>query len=178
MIPDCVELDPSLQKVIRKKGFFCVPQIADLEYKYSAVYTSNVLEHIEDDLNILSELYEVLKPGGLLAIYVPAHPFLFSKMDEEIGHVRRYTKKELKRKVESAGFTIQTLAYHDFLGYFLSIVVRFAGYGKKGIGSPKSLRIYDNLIFPISRLFDLVGMKFIVGKNLYLVAIKNPLAKL
>jgi SAM-dependent methyltransferase len=171
--PDCVELDPILQKRITSKGFLCERQITDLDKKYDAVYTSNVLEHIVDDLGTLIELYGVLKPGGVIAVYVPAHPLLFSKMDEEIGHVRRYTKKELQKKVESAGFTIQALNYDDFLGYFISMIVRFVGYGKKGIGSPQSLKVYDNLIFPISRLFDLVGMKFVIGKNLYLVATKK-----
>lgn len=173
--PDCVELDPNLQQLIISKGFLCMQQIADLNKKYDAVYTSNVLEHIVDDFGTLIELHGVLKPGGVMVVYVPAHPLLFSKMDEEIGHVRRYTKRELKIKVESAGFTIQKLNYDDFLGYFISMIVRFAGYGKKGIGSPQSLRIYDNLIFPISRFFDLVGMRFVIGKNLYLVATSNPI---
>jgi SAM-dependent methyltransferase len=175
--PDCVELDPNLQQLITSKGFICEQHIADLNRKYDAVYTSNVLEHILDDLGALVELHGVLKPRGVMVVYVPAHPFLFSKMDEEIGHVRRYTKRELQRKVETAGFTIQAVNYDDFLGYFISMIVRFAGYGKKGIGSPQSLRIYDNLIFPISRFFDLVGMRFVIGKNLYLVATKSPIEK-
>jgi SAM-dependent methyltransferase len=170
---DCVEIDPQLVSLIREKNFKCFQFLRDCSDKYEAIYTSNVLEHIENDVETLAELYNTLKPGGVVGIYVPAHPFLYSSMDLEVGHVRRYKRKELKRKVQEAGFEIQSLTYDEFLGFIASAVVKGIGYKNKAkLGSQKSLIFYDNIIYPVSRVFDLLGCRYIVGKNLILIATK------
>ena len=112
-------------------------------------------------------------PGGIIGIYVPAHPILYSIMDKEIGHVRRYTRSELKEKVNVAGFSIQSITYDEFLGFFASVVVKIVGYkNRANLGSKNSLVFYDRIIYPISRVFDLLGFRYIVGKNLILIATK------
>jgi predicted SAM-dependent methyltransferase len=58
------------------------------------IYSSNVLEHIEDDSRALNEMFAKLQINGKLAIYVPAFMFLFSDLDIKAGHFRRYSKKE------------------------------------------------------------------------------------
>lgn len=174
LAPDCVELDPKLISTIRKKGFSCYQFLSELPYKYDAIYTSNVLEHILDDTKTLRELYASLKPGGVMCIYVPAHPLLYATMDKEIGHVRRYTKNELKDKVVSSGFQVLTLYYDDVLGFFASLVVKLFGYKNNiGLGSRKSLSFYDKFIYPVSKILDLLGFRFILGKNLILIARKK-----
>jgi SAM-dependent methyltransferase len=171
--PDCVELDPNLVTLIKAKRFTCFQFLAETKKKYSAIYTSNVLEHIEDDTSVLRELFDALEPGGVIGIYVPAHPILYSTMDKEIGHVRRYTRSELKLKVQTAGFVIQTLTYDEFIGFFASLFVKIVGY-KNGanLGSKKSLVIYDKVVYPVSRRLDFIGFRHIIGKNLILIAVK------
>lgn len=171
--PDCVELDPDLVALIREKRFQCFQFLSETTRDYSAIYTSNVLEHIEDDTSVLRELFDALEPGGVIGIYVPAHPILYSTMDKEIGHVRRYTRSELKLKVQSAGFVIQTLTYDEFIGFFASLFVKIVGY-KNGanLGSKKSLVIYDKVVYPVSRRLDFIGFRHIIGKNLILIAVK------
>ena len=169
--PQCVELDPELVSLIKSKKFKCFQFLKETPQNYSAIYTSNVLEHIEDDSTILNELFDSLIDGGVIGIYVPAHPFLYSTMDKEIGHVRRYTRSELRNKVEAAGFTIQSLTYDEFIGFFASIFVKIFGY-KNGakLGSKNSLLFYDKVIYPISKILDFLGFRFIIGKNLILIA--------
>jgi len=172
--PDCVELDPVLAKLNNDRGFKSFRFLKDTKQDYAAIYTSNVLEHIEDDTSVLSELFASLVAGGRLAIYVPAHSFLFTQMDKDVGHVRRYSRKELKKKVLSAGFKIESLSYADSLGFFATILVKIVGYrGTAGLGSPKSLLMYDQYIYPLSKFLDGVGLRFIVGKNLLLTASKT-----
>ncbi len=77
----------------------------------SLVSLFDVLEHIDDDAGTLGHLAEVLEPGGLLVLTVPAHPFLFDEMDEIAHHRRRYTRRELGRKLEAAGFRVLRLAH-------------------------------------------------------------------
>ena len=172
--PDCVELDPVLAKLNLEKGFNSFRFLKDTKQNYAAIYSSNVLEHIEDDEVVLSELFASIVSGGRLGIYVPAHSFLFTRMDKEVGHVRRYSRSELKKKVLSTGFTIESLTYADSLGFFATLLVKIIGYRRTGgLGSAKSLLMYDKYIFPISRRLDQVGVRFLVGKNLLLIA-KKP----
>jgi SAM-dependent methyltransferase len=171
--PECVELDPVLAKLNLDRGFKCFRFLKDTAQNYDAIYTSNVLEHIEDDQVALSDLHSSLVSGGWIAIYVPAHSYLFTQMDLEVGHVRRYSRSELKKKVLQAGFEIKVLNYNDSLGFFATLLVKVMGYREKAnLGSPKSLLFYDKYVFPISRFLDHVGFRFLVGKNLILIARK------
>ena len=169
-----MELDPKLAKVISQKNFRCYQFLHQTPQKYEAVYTSNVLEHIENDSAVLEELFDKLAMGGIIGIYVPAHPILFSRMDKEIGHVRRYTRSELKEKVSAAGFTIESITYDEFLGFFASATVKIIGYkNRANLGSQKSLVFYDKIVYPISKVLDLIGFRYLVGKNLIVVARKQ-----
>jgi SAM-dependent methyltransferase len=66
----------------------------------------DVLEHIEDPTELLSEAYRVLSENSLIFVMVPAHQFLYSNFDKQIGHFRRYSKSRLKSELEEAGFEI------------------------------------------------------------------------
>jgi SAM-dependent methyltransferase len=142
--------------------------------KFKCIYTSNVLEHIDDDLDALIKLGRLLQPQGKLAIYTPALPFLFSNLDYQAGHFRRYRKQELISKVQLAGFKVEKCFYNDSLGVIASLVLKVVGYRNKfGLGHGKSLIIYDRFFYPISQVLDALGMRFLGGKNLFLFAVKN-----
>ncbi|HUJ79955.1 MAG TPA: class I SAM-dependent methyltransferase [Nitrospiria bacterium] len=167
----CVEPDPDLAGRLKAMGFETHTRIDDvapasLEY----VYSLNVLEHINDDLGALRELYFRLKPGGRLFLYVPAFPVLFSSMDRKVGHVRRYTKAPAVRLVRAAGFEVRHAAYADSLGFVAAMLFKFIG-NREGTLNPTAVKIYDTIVFPVSRLCDrLVGGLF--GKNLMISAIR------
>lgn len=74
--------------------------------EYDAVGAFDVLEHIEEDERVLGQLYNTLKPGGVLLLTVPQHPWLWSVSDDYACHVRRYTKSEINGKIKAAGFEI------------------------------------------------------------------------
>ena len=94
-------------------------------------------------------------------------------MDEKVGHFRRYSMQDIKKKLKKAKFQIVYSSYLDSLGFFASLVMKIIGYDeKKGIGSPKSLKFYDKYIIPISFFLDRIGLKFFFGKNLVLLAKK------
>ncbi len=82
---------------------------------FDCVVTSEVLEHIQDDVTALAELTRVLKPGGILAATVPSwFPDKINWMlsDEYHaphvpgGHVRIYSATELKAKFRAAGLHV------------------------------------------------------------------------
>ena len=69
-----------------------------------AVGVFDVLEHLEKPKDLLAEIYRVLKPGGICLVTVPAHEWLFSNFDANIGHYRRYSRKNLLWSLDGAGF--------------------------------------------------------------------------
>jgi len=76
----------------------------------------NVLEHIEDDVAALAAVVDALEPGGELAVLVPAHPFLYGRLDENFGHFRRYTRPRLRALIRDAGAELTSLRSFNMLG--------------------------------------------------------------
>lgn len=166
-----VEPDSAQRQRLLEQGIACVADIADVQDDWAdAIYTVNVLEHIEDDRAILGALYRKLKPGGRLFVYVPAFQVLYSAMDEKVGHWRRYRRSGLVDKVRHAGFRIIDARYVDSLGFFASLLYKWQG-SDSGEIDRNALRLYDRLVFPLSRAIDVLASPF-VGKNLSLVAEK------
>ena len=46
----------------------------------------------------------LVKKNGYLIISVPAYSHLYSKFDEEVGHYRRYEKKDIKTILKDVNF--------------------------------------------------------------------------
>ncbi|MCC6954714.1 MAG: glycosyltransferase [Deltaproteobacteria bacterium] len=90
------------------------PLIADAEI--DTIICSNVLEHIKDHQLALEQMRTVLKPGGRLLLLVPAHMEIFSGLDEDLGHYRRYDEKSLRAVLTAAGFAVDEVFEHNFVG--------------------------------------------------------------
>jgi len=85
------------------------------EGTFDLVALFDVLEHCRDDLAVLLEARRVLKPGGLVAITVPAFRWLWSYNDVVNNHFRRYSRLELVRTLSSAGLETARVSYtHGF----------------------------------------------------------------
>lgn len=50
-----------------------------------SVVLINVLEHVENDEELLSTIHQVLQPGGTVLLLVPALSGLYGSLDEEFG---------------------------------------------------------------------------------------------
>jgi SAM-dependent methyltransferase len=74
--------------------------------EFDAIGAFDVLEHIKEDETVLAQLHSAIKPGGVLLLTVPQHPWLWSASDEYACHVRRYKRSEIEQKVLTAGFEI------------------------------------------------------------------------
>jgi 2-polyprenyl-3-methyl-5-hydroxy-6-metoxy-1,4-benzoquinol methylase len=84
--------------------------------KFDSIIAINVLEHVEDDIFALQQLYKMLKSEGILIILVPCHKFLYNVIDTNVGHFRRYTKKDLELKIRKTRFSIERMFYFNMLG--------------------------------------------------------------
>jgi len=171
--PDCFEVDPVLKAICEERGFTCLNSFDESQIDYDFIYSSNVLEHIENDFAAIELMYQNLKDGGRLGIYVPALQNLFSEIDRKVGHFRRYEKLDLENKIISAGFLIKESRYVDSLGLYIWKLINTLNLGSGLIeeGS-KSLKIYDRILFPLSKFMDKIGFNRYHGKNLLLIAEK------
>ena len=76
------------------------------EMEFDVIGAFDVLEHIEDDELVLSQMFRATKPGGGIIVTVPQHQFLWSVVDEHAFHKRRYSRVDLVSKVERPGFRV------------------------------------------------------------------------
>jgi SAM-dependent methyltransferase len=92
------------------RGDVLLADMTDLPFaddSFDAVVAGEVIEHIEDDRKALTEAARVLRPGGVLALSVPAHPEWFGASDAWAGHVRRYSRTGLEEAITSSGLALE-----------------------------------------------------------------------
>lgn len=145
--------------------------------QFDAIGAFDVLEHIEDDNLVLSNLYNAIKVGGLLMITVPQHKWLWSTADEIACHARRYSPKELKNKIEASGFEeIYSTSFVFFLLPFMflkRLSLKFKRYdpGEEFIISSILNKILLRVMW-FETLLMRLGITFPIGGSLLVIARK------
>ncbi|MDD5669311.1 MAG: methyltransferase, partial [Candidatus Omnitrophica bacterium] len=120
-------------------------------YQCDTVLLINVLEHVENDAQVLSTVREFLVSHGKVIIIVPAHKRLFTEFDRLRGYVRRYDRVSLPALLESRGFSIEKVQNFNSVGMF-GWWWDFKVLKKKGI-SKFQLGVYNQLIW-LTRILD------------------------
>jgi SAM-dependent methyltransferase len=105
------DLYPEAIEIARERvpdAEFVLLDALSLEFhdEFDVVAAFDVLEHIDDDEEVLRRLGVAARPGGGVIILVPQHRWLWSAHDEIVEHRRRYTRSELVTKVRGAGLEI------------------------------------------------------------------------
>lgn len=93
---------------IQKADVLQLPFASD---SFDIVTGLDIVEHLDDDTAALREWSRVLKPGGRIFLFVPAHDWLWSLQDDVSHHRRRYTSKTLRQTVRGAGLTVERQSY-------------------------------------------------------------------
>lgn len=92
---------------------------------FHAVVALDVLEHT-DDARVMAEIVRALEPGGAVVITVPALPWLWSQRDRSAGHLRRYTRRQLRSLIRTAGLEIVDVRFYQCLLLPAFIATRLA----------------------------------------------------
>jgi hypothetical protein len=135
--------------------------------QHSAFVAFNVLEHIPDHVGALRAGHTLVRPGGAVIMFVPAFEFAMSPFDEKVGHVRRYTKRQLRSAMTEAGLEVQEVKYVNMPG----LLAWFVGMRllKMTPGEGPLLRLWDRVVVPIARrLESRVSAPF--GQSVFAVA--------
>ncbi len=132
--------------------------------EFDVIGSFDVLEHIKEDEQVLRQIHQALKPGGIALLSVPQHPWLWSKADDYACHVRRYTRNELHQKMEAAGFRM--IRSTSFVSLLLPAMILSRFVAKKS-----SAEQYDAAAE--LRLSPFINTLFLWVLSLELAAIKN-----
>lgn len=166
----CVEPDRDQADVLEQRGLENARSLQDYpSASFDFAFSLNVLEHIHADVEVLRLLRTRLRTGARLLVYVPALRFLYSAMDEKVGHVRRYSARSLQASLRQAGFTVERCRYADCLGIPATLAYKLVG-ASEGKVNERALVAYDRIAFPVSRLLD-SAMQFVAGKNVWALAV-------
>ena len=121
-----------------------------------SIVCANVVEHIEADDDFLRLLAGALRPGGTMAVLVPAHPLLYSEYDRLAGHHRRYSRKQLRVLSEQADLRVDRLFFFNFLGA-AGWIYAFKMRQRAGISENQSrpmIRVFERYFLPLGRLIE------------------------
>ncbi len=152
---DVLNIDISLREDFKK-----------IKFPIDSFFALNVLEHIEDDVHAMNNVYDVLSPGGKFVVLVPAHKFLYNCIDKGIGHHRRYTRKDLLDKVSRTKFKVEKLFYFNFLsifGWYLNGNIL-----KREVINESAVGLLNKLV-PLLRLFEKYILRQGLGISLVIV---------
>jgi SAM-dependent methyltransferase len=166
--PECFEICQASQKILSQKGFKLQNEFLN-EEKYDLIYSSNVLEHIEQDSKTVTDLKKMLKKDGYLIIFVPAFNFLFSEFDFKVGHFRRYNVEMLKKICDQNDLEVENISFFDSVGFFILLFMKFFKIDSCKKITTKNLIFYDKIFVKINIISDLIFRK-ICGKNIILIA--------
>ena len=144
------------------------PPPEHLVESFQTVIGINVLEHVEDDEQALVHLGHVLKPSGRLLLLVPAKKWAYTELDRQLGHFRRYEKKELGEKLVKASFQIEKLYFFNIIG-LLSWIMRDKIQRSGGL-RPYQISLFDSIVPILKRVESKVSMP--VGISLIAIAQK------
>ena len=135
----------------------------NIDKKFNTILYFNVLEHVKEDKLEIKTALEKLNNGGHLIVLVPAHQKIYSKLDEAVGHFKRYDIDFFKKnKFENS--KVIKLHFLDFFGYLLYHLNKIF-FKEETYPSNLKIFIWDKIFTPFTVVVDyLTGYKF--GKNI------------
>jgi SAM-dependent methyltransferase len=177
-----VDVSDDALEFCRRKGLKAQKGLAEtLPYgdeSFDVTTALDVIEHLDDDVAGLKEMFRVTKSGGYSLIFVPAFMWLWGVQDDISNHRIRYTRSQIVERLEKAGYTVERATYANWT-FFTPILAGRTVMKLTGI-KPESennitisgLNGIFGSIFGAER-FWLKNFNFPLGVSIVIVAKKN-----
>ena len=136
---------------------------------HSCLVSFNVLEHIDDHVGALQSMARLVRSEGYIVLVCPAFPFAMSPVDVATGHVRRYTKRSMRKALTAAGLDVVNVRYANSVG--LICYYAFTSLLKKQPSTGGTMSVYDRVVVPVVRLLErVIGDRPPFGQSVVAVA--------
>jgi SAM-dependent methyltransferase len=113
-----VDVSDDALEFCRQKGLNAQKGLAETlpfsDETFDLTTALDVVEHLDDDVAGLREMYRVTKKGGYSLIFVPAFMWLWGVQDDISNHRIRYTKKQIVERLEKAGYHVERATYANW----------------------------------------------------------------
>jgi SAM-dependent methyltransferase len=76
---------------------------------FDALFALDVIEHVDHDQQVIGRCAQLLRPGGLAVVSVPARPDLYSEFDAIQGHRRRYLPDTLQQAFANTQLAVRKI---------------------------------------------------------------------
>jgi SAM-dependent methyltransferase len=142
-----------------------IEQFDHYQYDFESVVCVNVLEHIQDDALAMRTMRDVLHENGKILLFVPACAWAYGKIDQSLGHCRRYSKGMLKDMALKCEMELSICRYFNFVGllgwWWTGRILR------EDKIDPAKARAMDNMVPYISAVEKLIAP--LRGQSLFAV---------
>jgi len=92
---------------------------------FGAIFSADVLCHAGvDERAALAQFHRCLGDNGVLVLSLPAYQWMMSRHDLAVSNVRRYTRSDVARLLQAAGFRVVFAGYWNMLLFPLMVVTR------------------------------------------------------
>ena len=170
------ELDQNNLEILRKK-FVSKRNILienkftnKFEKKFDTIIYMSVLEHIEHDVSEINIALSKLVSKGHLIILVPAHNYMYSQFDKEIGHFKRY-EIDFFQNLKFSNSKIIKCFMTDTMGWILYYLNKIF-YKNEKYPSKLKIFLWDKLFVPFTIILDFLTL-YKMGKNIIVIIRKN-----
>lgn len=110
---------------------------------FGAVVSLDTLEHVHGDVRAVTEVARVLEPGGVFIVNVPAYRWLWGPHDEALMHHRRYTRRQVRDLLETAGLKVECASYSVFFLFLTVVVIRALDKFRRGPATVRLPKVPD-----------------------------------
>ncbi|MFM9904675.1 MAG: class I SAM-dependent methyltransferase [Pyrinomonadaceae bacterium] len=177
-----VDVSDDALEFCRRKGLKVQKGLAEtLPYEngsFDLTTALDVVEHLDDDIAGLREMFRVTKHGGYSLIFVPAFMWLWGVQDDISNHRIRYTKSQIVDRLKTAGYTVERATYANWT-FFAPIlagrtIMKITGIKPESENNitVSALNGFFGKLFGAER-FWLKNLNFPFGVSIVVVAKKN-----
>jgi SAM-dependent methyltransferase len=148
---------------------------------FDIVVIADVLEHLDNDSQLLKEISLCLKPRGLVFITVPAYQHMLSIWDKRLQHKRRYSLTDINKKIFESGLSIKKVSYFHMLLYpFVYLYRKTLNLSKDGDSAKSDFSIFPSRLVTVLAgcyyclerfLLKVVNLPF--GLSIFVVGVKH-----